>query len=111
MSSGVLCRLAFLLASLVRSSSSRPPPSFAFVSSSFVVVGMGVSLRGACGEIELTKNGAFQRSCHLRLIVLVFVLVLRGDGNRARPNGSETMDRCQSVRPLVLSYMPAGRFR
>lgn len=59
MSSGVLCRLAFLLASLVRSSSSRPPPSFAFVSSSFVVVGMGVSLRGACGEIELTKTAHF----------------------------------------------------
>lgn len=28
-------------------------------SSSFVVVGMGVSLRGACGEIELTKTAHF----------------------------------------------------
>ena len=51
MSSGVLCRLAF---------------SFAFASvpvrlrsSSFVVVGMGVSLHGACGEIELTKTAHF----------------------------------------------------
>ena len=73
------------------------------------LVGGSVSWRGACGENELTKTARFAitvvsvssglcSSCH-------------GDANRARSNGSETMDRCRSVRPPGLSYMPSGRFR
>lgn len=73
------------------------------------VVGAGVSLRGLCGEIELTKTARFA-------ITVVSVSSgscssCCGDGNRTRSNGSETRGRCRSVRMPGRSYMPAGRFR
>lgn len=73
------------------------------------VVGVGVSLRGLCGEIELTKTARFT-------ITVVSVSSgscssCRGDGNRTRSNGSDTRGRCRSVRMPGRSYMPAGRFR
>ena len=73
------------------------------------VVGVGVSLRGLCGEIELTKTARFA-------ITVVSVSSgscssCRGDGNRTWSNGSETRGSCRSVRMPGRSYMPAGRFR
>ena len=66
------------------------------------VVGVGVSLRGVCWEIELTKTAHFA-------ITVVSVSSgscssCRGDVNRARSNGSETRDRCRLVRTPGLSY-------
>lgn len=66
---------------------------------------VGVSWRVACGEIELTKNGA---SCRLPFRLTRLVLVLRGDGNRARSNGGETRDRCRSI-PAARSVVYARR--
>lgn len=78
----------------LRSPSSRPrSPSSR---SSFVVVSVGRFWASCMRGNRADKNGAFCPPCHLRLIRLV--LVLRGDGNRSRSNGSEARDRCRYVR-------------
>ena len=101
MSSGILCRLVFSLASLI---------SVRLRSSQFVIVSVGVSLRGACGEIELTKTARFNA-----LVVSVPYRVracVVGDSNMARSNDSEARGTVAGLfGRLDLSYMPAGRSR
>lgn len=75
----------------------------------FVIVSVGVSWRGVCGEIELTKTARLpflSHPSHPARARLVGAM-----RNRTRSNDSEKRARCRSVLTPWLPYMPAGRFR
>ena len=96
----VPCRRAFFVVSF----------SHSLRSSQFIIVSVGVSLRGACGEIELTKTARFNA-----LVVSVPYRVracVVGDSNRARSNDSEARGTVAGLfGRLGVPYMPAGHSR